>query len=82
MRTIALEIDGAQKRPKESQLRYPRNSCSGKNPVSRISNENPVILFFGGGGVGGGHRDPTLSCLDINNRVKTVRRRKQHRVVN
>ena len=56
MRTIALEIDGAQKRPKESQLRYPRNSCNGKNPVSRTSNENPVILFFffwGGGGGGG-----------------------------
>ena len=50
MRTIALEIDGAQKRPKESQLRYPRNSCSGKNPVSRTSNENPVIVFFWGGG--------------------------------
>ena len=55
MRTIALEIDGAQKRPKESQLRYPRNSCNGKNPVSRTSNENPVILFFfwGGGGTPG-----------------------------
>ena len=50
MRTKALEIDGAQKRPKESQLRYPRNSCSGKNPVSRTSNENPVIVFFFGGG--------------------------------
>ena len=56
MRTIALEIDGAQKRPKESQLRYPRNSCSGKNPVSRTSNENPVILFFLGGGDTGTQR--------------------------
>ena len=43
---------GAKETERESVIRYPRNSCSGKNPVSRTSNENPVILFFflwGGG---------------------------------
>ena len=43
---------GAKETERESVIRYPRNSCSGKNPVSRTSNENPVILFFLGGGGG------------------------------